>query len=152
MQGILAEVGYADALLAVETPAGLELVDGHLRAGLDPEQVVPVLVLDLTPAEAAKVMLTLDPLAAMAEADAGRLDALLRDVSTSNEALAGMLTELAESAGVVPGTIAEEDPEDPDETPPERWGVYVECADEAAQRALLESLTAEGYDCRGVTV
>jgi hypothetical protein len=69
MQGILAEVGYADALLAVETPEGLGLVDGHLRAGLDPDQIVPVLIMDLDPAEAAKVMLTLDPLAAMAEAD-----------------------------------------------------------------------------------
>ena len=48
MQGILQEIGFADALLAYETSDGLMLVDGHLRAGLDPDQVVPVLVLDIT--------------------------------------------------------------------------------------------------------
>ncbi len=68
MRGVLAEIGYADALLARELPDGsLELVDGHLRADLDPEQKVPVLVLDVTAAEAAKMLITLDPLAAMAE-------------------------------------------------------------------------------------
>jgi len=54
LRGVLAEVGYADALLARELPDGaLELVDGHLRADLDPEQLVPVLVLDVDEAEAA---------------------------------------------------------------------------------------------------
>jgi hypothetical protein len=32
LRGILAEVGFADALLARETPKGLMLIDGHLRA------------------------------------------------------------------------------------------------------------------------
>lgn len=66
LRGILAEVGFADALLARELPDGsLELVDGHLRAETTPDLEVPVLVLDLNEAEAAKVLATLDPLAAM---------------------------------------------------------------------------------------
>ena len=36
MRGILAEVGIADALLVRETPAGLQLIDGHLRADVAP--------------------------------------------------------------------------------------------------------------------
>ena len=33
LRGVLAEIGYADALLARELPDGsLELIDGHLRA------------------------------------------------------------------------------------------------------------------------
>jgi len=45
LRGILAEVGYADALLARELPDGsLMLVDGHLRAETTPEQEVPVLI------------------------------------------------------------------------------------------------------------
>ena len=47
MRGILAEVGYADALLARETDAGLQIIDGHLRAETTPDHEVPVLVLDL---------------------------------------------------------------------------------------------------------
>src|SRR3989304_4581651 len=66
MAGALAELGFADALLARETPDGLLLVDGHLRADLVPDQEVPVLVLDLDEAEADYLMATLDPLASMA--------------------------------------------------------------------------------------
>jgi hypothetical protein len=43
----------------------LEIVDGHLRAETAPEQMVPVLVLDLDEEESDKLLLTLDPLAAM---------------------------------------------------------------------------------------
>ena len=62
----LSEIGYADALIARETPDGLELIDGHLRAELTPEQEVPVLVVDLSEEEANKLLVTLDPLAALA--------------------------------------------------------------------------------------
>ena len=47
LRGVLAEVGYADALLAREVEGGLMLVDGHLRAETTPDQKVPVLVLDV---------------------------------------------------------------------------------------------------------
>ena len=67
MSGVLAEIGYADALLARELDDGsLELIDGHLRAEITPDDEVPVLVLDVTAAEAAKLLATLDPLAALA--------------------------------------------------------------------------------------
>ena len=45
LRGVLAEIGYAGALLARELPDGsLELIDGHLRAETTPEMEVPVLV------------------------------------------------------------------------------------------------------------
>lgn len=103
LQGLLAEVGYAGALLARELPDGsLELIDGHLRAETTPDSEVPVLVLDVDDAEAKKLLLSIDPLGAMATADTEKLDALLREVNTSSEALADMLTGLAEDHGVVP--------------------------------------------------
>src|SRR3972149_5815743 len=44
LRGVLAEVGYADALLARELADGtLMLIDGHLRAEPTPDAVVPVL-------------------------------------------------------------------------------------------------------------
>ena len=99
LRGILAEVGYADALLARELPDGsLMLVDGHLRAETTPEQEVPVLVLDISEAEADKLLLSLDPLAALAETNAVALDALLREVDTGSEGLQQMYSELAEAA------------------------------------------------------
>ena len=45
LKGVLAEVGYADALVAYETPDGLMLIDGHLRAETTPDMEVPVFVL-----------------------------------------------------------------------------------------------------------
>ncbi len=64
LRGVLAEVGYADALLARELPdGGLELIDGHLRAETTPDQEVPVLVLDVDQDEANKLLTVLDPLA-----------------------------------------------------------------------------------------
>ena len=83
LRGVLAEVGYADALLARETDQGLMLVDGHLRAETTPDSQVPVLVLDINEAEADLMLATLDPLAAMAEAEQSSLSALLDTVMAS---------------------------------------------------------------------
>ena len=103
MQGILAEIGYADALLVRELPDGsLMLVDGHLRAETTPDSQVPVLVLDVTESEADKILATLDPLAALAEANAEKLDALLRrEVNTGSAAVAQMLDDLATVNGLL---------------------------------------------------
>jgi hypothetical protein len=112
LRGALAEIGYADALLARELPdATLELIDGHLRAETTPDSLVPVLILDVDEAEAAKLLATLDPLAAMATADADKLDALLREVGTESEPLAALLAGLAGANGIVPeGCEAVTDP------------------------------------------
>lgn len=112
IRGVLAEVGFAGAHLARVLPDGsLQLIDGHARAEIVGDAVVPVLVTDLTEAEAALVLATFDPIGAMATANAGALDALLRDVSTGNEALSTMLAELAKEAGLY------ETPAEPVESP-----------------------------------
>ena len=70
---------------------------------------VPVLVLDVTESEADKILATFDPIGAMAEANASKLEELLREVQTGNEALAEMLADLAEENNLItpdfePGT------------------------------------------------
>jgi len=100
LKGILAEVGIAGALLARETNAGLQLIDGHLRADTSPDTEWPVLVLDVDEAEADKLLATYDPLTAMAEADAAKLDELLRGIDTGSEALQEMLAGLAKDTGL----------------------------------------------------
>ena len=81
LQAMLDRVGWADAVIARETPDGLVLIDGHLRADLDANAEVPVLVVDLDEAEAGQVLATLDPLAAMAEANTEALSKLLQEVT-----------------------------------------------------------------------
>lgn len=113
LRGILAEVGYVDALIAIERDGGYMLLDGHLRAETTPDAEVPVLVVDLSDAEAAKVLATFDPLSAMAEVDSAKLDALLREVDTGSAALQEMLAELASdaSAAAVADMAANAEPE-----------------------------------------
>ena len=113
LKGILAEVGYADALLARELPDGsLMLVDGHLRAESTPDLEVPVLVLDITESEADKLLLSLDPLSAMAGTDALALDSLLREVNTGNQALSQMFADMAQEAGIIPPNFEKATAED----------------------------------------
>ncbi len=96
LRGLLAEVGYADALLVRELPDGrLMIINGHLRAETTPDTVVPVLVLDVTEEEADKILLTLDPLASMAKSDAERIGLLLTTVRTDNEAVQDLLKRIA---------------------------------------------------------
>ena len=70
LAAVLERIGFADVLLAREDEDGeLILVDGHLRRGTMGDAPVPVVVLDITADEADELLLTLDPIAAMAEAD-----------------------------------------------------------------------------------
>jgi len=144
LRGVLAEIGYADALLARQLPDGtLELIDGHLRAETTPDMEVPVLVLDLTEEEATKLLAVLDPLGALAEADSEAVARLLAEVETDNEAIRQLLDGLAAEAG----QAEEEGP--PEEVPiPESFQVVIECRDEEHQRELYERLAGEGLKCR----
>ncbi len=101
LRGLLAEIGFADALLARETEDGaLELIDGHLRAETTPDAEVPVLILDVDEAEAAKLLATVDPLSAMAEAEPEALQTLLSSFEIESSAVRTMLDALAKEAGV----------------------------------------------------
>jgi hypothetical protein len=146
MRGVLAEIGYADALLARELPDGsLQLIDGHLRAEVAPEAIVPVLVLDIDEQEALKLLATLDPLAAMAGSDAQILAALVADVETENEAVRSLLDRLNQESSIeddVRGGQAA------DLIVPASFQVVVECRDEAEQRTIFERLSGEGFKCR----
>jgi DNA modification methylase len=119
LKGLLAELGYCDALLARELPDGrLQLIDGHLRCETTPDMEVPVLVLDVTEAEADQLLLTLDPLASLAQADRSALVSLLATVETDSQAVQDMLANLA--AGQLTPFLNPEDTAgltDPDEIP-----------------------------------
>jgi len=96
LRALLTEIGYADALLVRELSDNrLMLIDGHLRAETTPDALVPVLILDVTEKEADKILLTLDPLAAMAESDAERIKALIETVGTNSAAVEELLRRTA---------------------------------------------------------
>jgi len=148
LRGILAEIGYAGALLARELNDGsLELIDGHLRAETTPDAEVPVLVLDLSAEEAAKLLTVLDPLAALAATDGERLASLVAEVETQSAAVRALLDDLI---GQSPSSLPDLQPAtEPSATSlTELFQLVVECAGETEQRELFERLTAEGFTCR----
>ena len=88
---IVIDDGSSDHTRQVVPDGRLMLSDGHLRAETTRNALVPVLVLDVTEAEADKLLLTLDPLAAMAQADQAQVMALLETVRTDSQAVAALL-------------------------------------------------------------
>jgi len=152
LRGVLAEIGYADALLARELPDGsLELIDGHLRAETTPDVEVPVLVLDLDDQEALKLLALHDPLAELAGANDDVLAELLAHVQTENEAVRAVLDEMLSAPDLALDDESQNGPP-PEVDVPEAFQVVVECRDEAEQRVLFERLTAEGLTCKLLTL
>ena len=120
VKGILAEIGYADALLARETDDGLMLVDGHLRAEATPDSDVPVLILDINEEEADLILATLDPLASMAETDVVALGQLMKGIDRSNEQLNVLLEDISDQFNVSVSELLEQDT-DADYKAPQDW-------------------------------
>jgi len=127
LKGVLKEVGIAGALLAYRSEragGALVVIDGHLRREAAPQQW-PVLVLDVDDEEADYILATHDPLAVMATADAGALDALLSNVNSGEAAVQAMLADVAKGAGLYQAQdAADAEPQiDRAEELRQQWGV-----------------------------
>lgn len=98
------------------------LVDGHLRLELAlarNEPTIPVLYVELSESEERLVLATLDPLAAMAEAERDQLAALLAGLEPADVALRALLDDLAREAGLDLTRSGLVDPDDVPEPPSE---------------------------------
>ncbi|HWE82355.1 MAG TPA: hypothetical protein VG265_11945 [Gaiellaceae bacterium] len=83
IQESLERLGISNALLGYYSERNngkLTLIDGHARLEEEPELVWPVLLLDVDDEEADALLLTLDPMTGMAEANSKKLAELLADV------------------------------------------------------------------------
>jgi DNA modification methylase len=126
MQAALAEIGFANTVLAREGEQGqLQLIDGHLRIGIDPEAIIPVLILDVTAAEAEKILATLDPITGMADIDEEAWVSVLQGIDAALPEFQELLDELHPGPPVVTGLTDEEDtpetPESPVTQVGDRW-------------------------------
>jgi DNA modification methylase len=132
------------------------VLDGHARieeyltAGI---ALVPVAYVEVPPEKEALALLSLDPIAAMAEADKDALDSLLREASTGETGLQQMMTDLAASTGLF--FDAEPKAEDPgaqiDKANElrEKWGTERGQIWEVGKHRVMcgDSTSAEDVDC-----
>ena len=147
LQALYTEIGFARSLLAYELPDGrLKLLDGHLRRDLDPNMEVEVEILDVNDDEARALLLSIDPLAALAQTQEQLRDRLLELTPTSNADL-----EAAWEAANNPELAAlSEKPPRGIQDMPQQWLVLVTCRDEKEQVQMLERFRREGLECKAL--
>ena len=152
LQALYDAIGFARSLLAYELPDGrLKLIDGHLRADLTPDMEVDVEVLDVNDAEARALLLSIDPLAQLADYDTATLDRLRQITAAPCDALANLWQSIDAAGAATDASLAQARSERPGrDGVPEQFLILVECADEAAQVALLERFQQEGLKCRAL--
>jgi DNA modification methylase len=132
------------------------VVDGHARleeALARSEPSVPVLYVDLSEAEEALVLATLDPIGAMAESDTAALGALLERVKVDDADLGALLANLGGVESRRPGLVDPDElpvPRDPDVQPGELWslGEHRLLVGDATSAGDVERLLdGSGIDC-----
>src|ERR1700694_3064984 len=88
LRDLLKEIGFAGAIIVRRLEDGrFQIIDGHLRVDEMGKREVGVLVTDLSAEEAEKLLLTYDPVGALATSDQARLEALLASVRMDSEAV-----------------------------------------------------------------
>jgi hypothetical protein len=155
LRALYGEVGFARSLLAYELPDGrLKLIDGHLRRDLDPNMEVDVEVLDVNDAEARALLLSIDPLAQLAEYDRQTLDQLREITHTDSDLLHNLWQNIQAAGDAVRDALDEASapaaPTGKGREVPEQYLVLVECESEEQQVELLERFRQEGLSCRAL--
>ena len=101
MSGVLQEIGWVQSVIVNRTTGNL--VDGHMRVSLALREElpsIPVVYVELSPAEEATVLATLDPLGAAAVTDKQKLAELLQDVSVRSKDLEVFLSRIDSGDGM----------------------------------------------------
>src|SRR5262245_44826658 len=137
------EIGFARSLLAYQLADGrLKLIDGHLRADMDPDHEVEVEVLDVNDAEARALLLAIDPLAQMAGYDIDVLDELLQIAEKDSAAVKSLWEALEEASRQTRKAL-----DDVGQGVPEQYLIVVDCGSEPRQIELLQRFQDDGLKC-----
>lgn len=147
LEALYREVGFARSLLAYELPDGrLKLIDGHLRRDLDPDMLVDVEILDVTEDEARALLLSIDPLAILAQTQEQLHDRLLELAPPVPSDLQAVWEAAAEVNLKASSTLKEGE----SATIPEQYLILIKCRDELQQVEWLRRFQMEGMECRAL--
>ncbi len=120
--GTLAEVGWVTEVIVNQTTG--KVVDGHLRIELAlarDERTVPVTYVELSEEEEGLVLATLDPIGAMADAEATALESILPTLDPADADLRAFLDDLARQQETETLRAGLVDPDDAPDLPEEPW-------------------------------
>jgi DNA modification methylase len=88
------ELGFVGVIIARKLRSSYQILDGHMRKGTHSDEKLPVLITDLTAAEARRFIATNHPVGDMSETDVDKLMALLGEgVDISNAEASPMYEE-----------------------------------------------------------
>lgn len=129
LSGSLGSIGWVQTVVMNRVTG--RIIDGHLRVALAlarGETTVPVTVVELTEAEEAQALLSLDPIAAMAETDREKMSTLMQMVDAQDEAVLQYLEALSRQNSILPAIKTSEVDAEPqldraDELQ-EKWNVH----------------------------
>jgi len=148
LEALYRQVGFARSLLAYELPDGrLKLIDGHLRRDIDPDMEVEVEVLDVTEEEAHQLLVSIDPMAQLAEMQTQLYDRLRETAPEVDPELRAMWEKAARQC------LEEEPPRHfrlMRQDVPAQFMVLLTCRDEKHQIELLARFQAEGLECKAL--
>ena len=151
LSAILNEIGFARSLLAYETAEGkLQLIDGHLRKELFQDQEVMVEILDVNEQEANALLLSLDPLAALAQFDSPTLETLRKAASTQSEALQN-LWDCIDSSTKKTKDELQEAMQKKEPILKEQFLVQGECKSKVHKLKLLDPLKKQQLQCKALS-
>jgi hypothetical protein len=150
LAAIYKEVGYARSVVAYPMPDGrLKLIDGHLRVSEHPPDFeIDVEVLDVTDAEARKLIMTLDPLAGLATYNDGALLGIQNTIHSDDAILSALWASLRQGP---PPQLPGQEPTANKQNAAPKYLVIIECANEAQQAANLFICMREGMVAKSVS-
>ena len=147
VMGLVEEVGLARSVLAYDDPEwGLTMIDGHGRREWMPDEELTVEVLDVTRDEAQKLLLSMDPLAALAGQDEAALAQLRAATEADSPILQQLWQSLSQDADLRPGAGDDESP-----ATAEQYLVLITCKSEKDQERVLAECQKRHWSCKPLT-
>lgn len=127
LRSLVEKIGFAGAeLVRIMDDGRLMLIDGHLRKDEYKKQSLPVLVTDLSEAEADLLLATFDPIGALATTDDEALELLLSEVNATFDDLGDLLADVHGDEYIELPEVAED------------AGAQIDKADELLQKWQVE--------------
>jgi hypothetical protein len=150
LEASLEQFGDVRSLLCFRLPDGRVMnLDGHLRAALDPQRSVKVeLLTDISEDEAKALLMTLDPLAALAGYDEEKLDELRATVQADSDLLHNLWQSLARQDQETLSRVEKARRAPREQTIEAQYYVMIQCQSEQEQIKLFRRLKKEGLPCQ----